>query len=66
MGEIAQIGIRSSLANLMPSQGADARDKFLVTVPAIGNQVMQRPQVMRRDQPGELLQIGIDPGGIWS
>lgn len=36
---MAQIGIRSQLANLMPSQGADASDEFLITVAAIGNQV---------------------------
>jgi hypothetical protein len=66
MGEIAQSGVRSSLANLMPSQGADARDKCLVTVPAIGNQGTQRAQGMRRDQPGARISIGSDAGGIRS
>jgi hypothetical protein len=62
--EIAQIGIRSQLANLVHAEVDDASHEFLVAVSPIGEHIAQEPQVMRLDDPAELVQIDIHAGGL--
>ena len=58
------MGIGSHLANLMELQGSHTRNKFLFAVSAIGNDITQKTQVMRRDHMTELVQRDIHPRGL--
>ena len=58
---ITQMGIGSQLANLMELQGSHTRNKFLFAVRAIGDDITQETQVMRRDHTTELVEIDIHP-----
>ena len=58
------MGIGSQLANLMELQGPHTSNEFLFAVSAIGDDITQETQVMRRDHTAELVQIDIHPGGL--
>jgi hypothetical protein len=62
--ERAPIGIRSQFANWVHAEVHDARHEFLVAVSPIGEHVAQEPQVMRLDDPAELVQIDLHARGL--